>query len=262
MEPQAFDMVRRNLNRANVFAFGIGSSVNRFLIEGLARVGQGEPFIVTKAAEAAAVAERFRTYIQTPVLTGITLDYDGFDAYDVEPQSLPDILAERPVVVFGKWRGSPTGAMTLRGYQGEHPYTDSIDVAGFKPMPGNVALRYLWARNRIATLGDYNTLRATDERVAEMTQLGLRYNLLTQYTSFVAVDHVVRHTSGNPVTVKQPIPLPQGVSNHAVGQNVPTTPEPEVNALIAVLAFMLLWHAYRKGWIPQAAWFRSRRSQG
>ncbi len=66
-----FDYIRENLNQCNVFSFGIGSSVNRYLIEGVAKAGMGEPFIVTQEAEASAIAAKFREYIQTPLLTDI-----------------------------------------------------------------------------------------------------------------------------------------------------------------------------------------------
>ena len=259
VETEAFDIVRRNLNRANLFVFGIGTSVNRYLIDGLARAGQGEPFVVTKPHEASAVAARFRRYIETPVLTGITLDYEQFQTYDIEPLSVPDIFAERPVVVFGKWRGEASGSITLRGYRGEAVYTDTVDVGAVKPAPGNAALRYLWARHRIATLDDYNTAQADKDRIETITQLGLQYNLLTQYTSFVAVDDQVRNQTGGAKTVKQPLPLPKGVTNHAVGGgNVPTVPEPETNALLAVLGVFLLGSAYRKRQALRARWLRLR----
>ena len=67
-------------------------------------------------------------------------------------------------------------------------------------------------------LSDYNKLHPTDERVTEVTELGLAYNLLTAYTSFVAVDTEVRNSTGQQTTVKQPLPLPQGVSDYAVGK--------------------------------------------
>ena len=82
----------------------------------------------------------------------------------------------------------------------------------------NRALRYLWARHRIAVLSDYNRLRENDARTREVTELGLSYNLLTETTSFVAVDTRRRIENGEWVTVKQPLPLPQGVSDHAVGK--------------------------------------------
>ncbi|MEE9611169.1 MAG: VIT domain-containing protein [Desulfatiglandales bacterium] len=217
VEEETFDLIRHNLGNANMFAFGIGSSVNRHIIEGMARVGMGEPFVITKPEKAMEKAKKFRELIQSPVLTGIKIDFGGFEVYDVEPPSIPDVLADRPVIVFGKWRGRPKGHIELRGSSGDRPFIGKIDVADVEPMENNSALRYLWARHRIALLSDYNRLSLRDERVREVTSLGLTYNLLTAYTSFVAIDAQVRLVDGQAVTVKQPLPLPQGVSNLAVG---------------------------------------------
>jgi Ca-activated chloride channel family protein len=200
-----------------MFAFGIGSSVNRHIIEGMARVGMGEPFVIAKQEEAEAQAVRFRAMITSPVLTNVKVDFDGFSAYDVEPLAIPDVFAERPVIVFGKWRGNPHGTITLSGISGDGNYKETIDVGKVKPMPANSALKYLWARHRITLLSDYNKLRADDRRIKEVTDLGLKYNLLTAYTSFVAVDSEIRNKDGKPTTVNQPLPLPQGVSDYAVG---------------------------------------------
>jgi Ca-activated chloride channel family protein len=177
----------------------------------------GEPFIITKPEEATQKAAKFRKLIESPVLTGIKIDFGQFDVYDVEPPSIPDVLADRPVIVFGKWRGKPQGRISLRGIAGYGRFVKKIDVARTEPLSTNSALRYLWARHRIAVLSDYNKLRAQDERVSEVTNLGLTYNLLTRYTSFVAIDTQIRVKNGQAVTVKQPLPLPQGVSDYAVG---------------------------------------------
>lgn len=217
VEEQAFDLIRSRLGDANMFTFGIGSSVNRHLIEGMARVGMGEPFVITKPDEADKIAENFRKLIQTPVLTNIDVDYGRFNVYDVEPVSIPDVLAERPIIVFGKYHGTPKGTITVSGNTGRGGFLKKIDVRESVPSPGNAALRYLWARNRIAILSDYNRLNPKDERVREVTNLGLSYNLLTAYTSFVAIDSMKRLQHGKAVTVKQPLPLPEGVSDAAVG---------------------------------------------
>ena len=119
VEEEAFDLIRNNLASANMFAFGIGSSVNRHLIEGMAHIGLGEPFVITKPEEAPAKAAAFRKLIESPVLTRVKVDFGRFDVYDVEPASIPDVLADRPVVVFGKWRGRPEGTITLSGQTGE-----------------------------------------------------------------------------------------------------------------------------------------------
>lgn len=219
VETEVFDLMRKNLGDANMFAFGIGSSVNRHLIEGMARIGMGEPFIITTPDQAVITAKKFRKLIESPVLTGINIDFGKFRAYDVEPPNIPDVLADRPVIVFGKWRGNPLGTISLQGYTGKHRFLKNIDVAKTKALESNSALRYLWARQRIALLADYNRLNEQDERIKEVTNLGLTYNLLTTYTSFVAVDTQVRIQDGQTVTVKQALPLPQGVSDYAVGGN-------------------------------------------
>jgi Ca-activated chloride channel family protein len=220
VEAEVFDLMRKNLGDANMFAFGIGSSVNRHLIEGIARIGMGEPFIITEPDQALITAKKFRKLIESPVLTGIKADFGKFEAYDVEPPSTPDVLADRPVIVFGKWRGSPLGTISLQGYTGKQRFLKKIDVSKTKALKSNSALRYLWARHRIALLSDYNRLNQQDERVKEVKNLGLTYNLLTEYTSFVAVDTQVRVRDGQAVTVKQALPLPKGVSDYAVGGNM------------------------------------------
>jgi len=217
VEKEAFDLIRNNLGNANMFAFGIGSSVNRHLIEGMARVGMGETFIITRPDEAPEKAAKFRKLIESPVLTGITVDFGRFKTYDIEPPSIPDVMAQRPVILFGKWRGRPQGNILIKGIAGDRTYRKKVNVANVKPLRTNLALRYLWARHRIAILSDYNRLSPDDERVKEVTSLGLTYNLLTQYTSFVAIDTKVRLKDGKAQKVKQPLPLPQGVSDYAVG---------------------------------------------
>jgi Ca-activated chloride channel homolog len=217
VEEEAFDLIRNNLASANMFPFGIGTAVNRHLIEGMAHVGLGEPFVITKPEDAPAKAAAFRKLIESPVLTRVKVDFGRFDAYDVEPASIPDVLADRPVVVFGKWRGRPEGTITLSGLTGEKPYSDEIRVTSVKPEKTNAPLPYLWARQRIMLLSDRNLLRQNDARIAEVTDLGLRYNLLTAYTSFIAVDSEVRNKDGRTTTVNQLLPLPEGVSDYAVG---------------------------------------------
>jgi Ca-activated chloride channel family protein len=228
VEREAFDLVRRNLSQANVFAFGIGTSVNRHLMEGLARAGMGEPFVITKAADAPAAAARFRKMIESPVLTSVKASFEGLDVYDVEPAQLPDVLSERPVILFGKWRGPLQGQLVIEGMSASGPYRRAMDIAG-QESPDASALRYLWARHRIASLSDQEGLEGGEAQKTRITELGLKYSLLTPYTSFLAVDHVVRNLQPGDVTpVNQPLPLPQGVSQLAVGALVPATPEPAV----------------------------------
>ncbi len=216
IEEEAFDLITKNLADANMFAFGIGSSVNRYLIEGIARCGMGQPFFITKKEQAEEQAEKFQRYIQTPVLTDIKLDFSGFNTYDVEPKSIPDVFQERPIIIFGKWRDNPDGKIAILGISGKTPIQTIVEVRKFATQDTSQALKYLWARHKIARLGDYNNIREDKQRIEEITNLGLKYNLLTKYTSFVAVDFLTRNKD-TIHTVKQALPMPEGVSDRAMG---------------------------------------------
>jgi Ca-activated chloride channel family protein len=245
IEKEAFQLVRTNLGHANVFAFGIGSSVNRFLIEGLARAGKGEPFFVLNAAQAEREALRFRRMIEQPVLTHIRVTFpQGFDAYDLDVAQVPDLFAQRPVVLAGKYRGTPAGMIEVEGIAAGGAVKLPIDLARAATTDDTRALRYLWARSRIAELGDYLKLRTDDDTRHAITALGLKYNLLTDHTSFIAIDKVVRNTTGQSTGVDQPQPLPEAVSELALAA-APATPEPEF-ALLAALAGALTWWMRRR----------------
>jgi Ca-activated chloride channel family protein len=226
-----FEHVRQHLGDANVFAFGIGSSVNRFLIDGIAKAGQGEPFVVLDPSKAAEASARFRAYVESPVLTQVKLAFDGLDTYDVSPASLPDVFANRPVVVFGKYKGTPSGKITLTGVSGRGRFVSTIDASKVTPDASNAALSYLWARQNISELSDFNQGDANRKAVVA---LGLKYNLLTKFTSFIAVQQIVRATGGS-TDVDQPLPMPAGVPDTAVGMEVGAEPP-----LSIVLAMVLI----------------------
>src|SRR5688572_4045367 len=150
VERKVFDLIRKNLDRANLFAFGIGSSVNRGLIEGMARSGMGEPFVVLDPNQAPREAERFANYIESPVLTNIGVHFDGFEAYDVEPSTIPDLFAQRPIIVFGKYRGRAQGRISVEGKNAQGTFSHALAVGDATPSESIAALRWLWARHRIA----------------------------------------------------------------------------------------------------------------
>ena len=219
MEADAFELVRNELGKANLFAFGIGSSVNRHLIEGLAHVGMGEPFVVTEPAEAKPVAKRLRNYIATPVLTNIKVEATGVRLLDTEPRSVPDVFAARPLTLTGKWTDGKRGMIKVSGLTGggetftqEFSFEDAAEAGVDNP-----GLSALWARERVRALADFALLTKDSETVKEVTNLGLTYSLMTPYTSFVAVDEVAREFEDDARLVKQALPMPKGVPNSAVG---------------------------------------------
>lgn len=262
VEKEAFELIRNSLGEANFFPFGIGKRNNRFMIEGMAHAAQTEPIMVTNKSEALYAAKKFQQFISAPVLTDIKIDYKGFKIYDVEPLSTPDIFAEKPVIVFGKYKGKPQGNITVNGVTGQSPYENTINVNDYKVTEANSALRYLWARQKILMLSDYEKLDRREDKkiVKEITKLGLDYNLLTDYTSFIAIDSETRakederaagledalamndnknvnFTSGN-----------SGSTGHSSsgGGNSGAAPEPHEWALIVLLMIMTSYMMLRR----------------
>lgn len=241
-ENEIFQMIQKNQKNTSFFSFGIGDAVNRSLIEGIAKAGGGEAFVVTDSMEAAETAERFRTYIQAPILTNIQVEYDGFDVYDTEPAVQPTLFAEKPLVLYGKWRGEPSGRIRITGENGQGNFSQEIPVDTLTVSESSQAIRFLWARTRVERLTGYGAYDDEDAVKREVTALGMRYSMATPYTSFVAVTEKVRNTKENATDVKQPLPLPSHVSNLAIG-GYTTGSEPGLLLLLPVLLFVL-WRKF------------------
>lgn len=236
-EKNVFNLIHQNLDKASFFSFGIGDAVNRYLIDGIAKAGLGESFVVTDSADAKETANRFRTYIQSPILTDIHIEYEGFDAYDIEPATQSTLFAQKPIVLFGKWRGEPEGIIHLSGKTGNQDYMQDIHVSQVEPMESNQALPYLWARTKVERLMDYGCYTNHEDVKDEVTALGLNYSMMTEYTSFIAVTETVRNTNGDSTDVNQPLPLPENVSNLAVGGRYTIGSEPG-NIILIVLMIL------------------------
>ncbi len=217
-EKEIFEIIGKNLSTTNFFSFGIGDSVNRYLIDGIAKAGEGEAFVVTDPEDAADTANRFRTYVQAPLLTDIKVSYDGFDAYEVEPPAIPTLFAKRPIILYGKWKGEPSGTIRITGKTGKEDYSKEIDVSQIDSAKSNQAIRYLWARKKVERLTDYG-IQGTDSDLTKkmVTSIGLKYSMMTPYTSFVAVAETIKNPQGDGTDVAQPSALPLHVSSLSVG---------------------------------------------
>jgi len=239
-ESEVISCITDNMDSASFFSFGIGSSVNDYLIKQVAGCGLGESFIVTDKEDAEESAENFRTYIEAPLLTDISITCKGFEVYDVEP-AVPSILyASQPIVLFGKWRGKPGGTITITGKAGGEEYMREIPVGNVTVDMESEAIRYLWARTHLDRIAGYGSVRNDESVKEEITQLGLEYNMITPYTSFIAVSEIIRNTDGDSKDVDQALPLPQRVSNLAVGGGYRAYSEPGMLFLSLAAAAVIL----------------------
>ena len=246
-EDEIFDLINSHMDTSSFFSFGIGSSVNDYLIKGIAQCGMGESFVITDSEDAEDGASRFRTYIESPLLTGMTIDYEGFEVYDVATSAPSILYAQQPIVLFGKWKGEPSGSITISGKSGEEDYVQEIPVDGVAVDTENEAIRYLWARTKLDQLAGYGSVRNDESVREEITQIGLDYNMTTPYTSFIAVIEEVRNPEGDSKDVNQASPLPLGVSNLAVGGGYTAYSEPgDILIVLAAAVIPLLCFLRRR----------------
>jgi Ca-activated chloride channel family protein len=212
--------IRRHAD-VRVFAFGIGQSPNRFLLDGMAAEGRGEVEYVGLQDDGSAAARRFHDRIRNPLLTDISIDWRGLPVTDVYPKRIPDLFSAKPVVVTGRFTGPARGSARLvgkaAGRDSAHEFTISLPVAE----PRHESVATLWARQRIADLmsQDYagaqkGTMRPDLQQ--QITQTGLDYQLVTQFTSFVAVEEKTVTYGGQKRRVEVPVEMPEGVSYDGV----------------------------------------------
>ena len=204
---------------ARVFSFGIGTAVNRFLLTKMAEEGHGDVEFVTAPNEAQAAADRFYERVHSPVLTNISIDWNGLPVTDVYPRNVRDLFSAKPIIITGRYSGAPTGKITIKGYQSTGDYSRTIPVDFSSVTENNAALEKIWARHKVEDLmsQDWNGIQSGNSIYkAQIVQVGLEHSLATQFTSFVAVEERTVVSDGKPMKVEVPVELPEGVSPLAV----------------------------------------------
>ncbi len=213
-ETSVLKYLNKHQGEANIFSLGVGTSVNRYLIDAMARVGQGEPFYLTPDEAPDPVVERFFKYVSRPALTGIEVQFKGIKVSELQPKALPDLFAGRPLSLVGKFSKGGRGKVIITGRRAGKPWKQTLKVDLPDKAQANPGLAGLWARRRIESLSDQLAIGALagDRAKEDITALALQYHLISAYTSFVAIDALVRNPEGAIQTIAVPVPLPDQVS--------------------------------------------------
>jgi Ca-activated chloride channel family protein len=205
---------------ARVFSFGIGSSVNRYLLDNMAKHGRGEVEYVALNDDGSAAARRFHERVRNPLLTDISIDWNGMPVSDVYPKTIPDLFSAKPVILSGRYGGNGRGVIRLRGKMSGRDFVREIPV-DFSSTESHNVLATLWARTRIDDLMSQDFAGAQKGNMKpdvkeSIVQLGLDYRLMTQFTSFVAVEEMIVTDGGAPRRIDVPVEVPEGVDRNAV----------------------------------------------
>jgi len=215
-ENEILAYLKTNLGGARLFSFGVGNSVNRYLLDKMAEFGRGTVEYVLLGDKADASVARFYDRIRNPYLTDLEIDWDGIPVEDVYPKTIPDLFLGQPVVLHGKYKAPGKGKLRLRGKLGGRRYEQEVEVL----LPGErlegEAIGTLWARARIEDLSNENIVAPTPRLEEQITEVALAHDLVSAYTSFVAVEKTIVTGSEEPVLVEVPVTMPEGVSYRGV----------------------------------------------
>jgi Ca-activated chloride channel homolog len=244
-EPEILREVATNVKAGRMYAFGVGTSVNRYLIAEMARQGRGRYRIIDPTKDGDAAAISFADAIATPVLTDISIDWGTLKPAEVTPNRIPDLFAGGGIRLQGRYKTGGRHIINVKGRVNGRPATLPLEVnlpdagtAQEAPATETASpIPLIWARARVA---DYmremmvpNQMRSTnltnDNIKQRVTRLGLDYAIVTQWTSFVAV--AMKIVNPDPAATRDagvPVPMVDGVGPGAYGlkanQRLPQTP--------------------------------------
>jgi Ca-activated chloride channel homolog len=217
-ENQILAEVQRHLQPGNrLYSFGVGSSVNRFLLNRIAEIGRGVARIIRHDEPTQDVAQQFVGQINKPVLTNIQVSWEGTgDAPMFYPEMPPDLFAQQPLVLSGRKHDRCSGKLHVSGTVAGGDRFHQVFNLKFEDT-GNPAVAQLWGRDRIKHLTNQMVGGDTKAGVEAVTDTALTYRLLSQYTAFVAIDAAVRMNPNDAsISVQVPVAMPEGVSYEGI----------------------------------------------
>ena len=216
-EAQIIDEVGKRVgDQIRFWTIGIGSSPNRMLIDGVAKQGGGMSAVLGLNDNPTELVPKIVERIHRAQLANVTIDWGRLSVYEIYPLAIPELWAGRPVILFGRYNEAGAGPVTIKGKAEGTPieYPVQVKLPASQPLHG--VLGTVWARKKIEDLSAQMYGGEVPELVDEITRIALAYRLMSQYTSFVAVDESDKEslaaTPTPPRRVAVPVPMPDGVS--------------------------------------------------
>jgi Ca-activated chloride channel family protein len=218
-EVEILAAVHQRLGASRIFSFGVGSSVNRFLLDRMAKLGKGAVAYIGPDDSAGQVVDLFYERISHPALTDIDIDWGSMQVTDVYPYRIRDLFVGRPVIITGRFKADRKTTIHVSGKVGDLTQEIAIPVNLNDSASTHPGIACVWARKRIETLANQATYDNNSEIPIQIKQVALDYGLMSAYTAFIAVDSS-RQTSGDHgITVAVPVPVPDGVRYDTTVQN-------------------------------------------
>ena len=221
-EVEILGEIHKRLGASRIFSFGIGSAVNRYLIDYMAREGRGAVAYLGSRDDAANIMEDFFKRISHPGLTDIAIDWGGMQVSEVFPREMPDLFVGRPVILNGRFQGESGAPIRVSGKVAGEQLQLSIPGSPDDTNATHRCLPSIWARMKISDLAAQSIYEPNATVPEQIKQVALNYGLMSEFTAFVAVDSTRQTEGAEGTTVPVAVPVPEGVKYDTT---VPEKPE-------------------------------------
>jgi len=211
--------IHQRLGASRIFSFGVGSSVNRYLLDRMAKLGKGAVAYIGLDDSAGGVVDLFYERISHPALTDVTIDWGNMQVTDMYPYHIRDLFVGRPVILTGRFKGNSKTTIHVTGKVGDLTQEIAIPVNLDDSAAAHQGIACVWARKKIETLANQATYDNNPDLPEEIKQVALEYGLMSAYTAFIAVDSSRKTTGDHGITVAVPVPVPDGVRYETTVQN-------------------------------------------
>ncbi len=218
-EAEILAEIHQRLGASRIFSFGVGSSVNRYLLDRMAKLGKGAVAYIGLDDSAAETVDLFYERISHPALVDVAIDWGGMQVTDMYPGSIPDLFVGRPVIITGRFNGMSDTTIRVTGKVGDLTQAIDIPVSLADSSATHPGIPCVWARKRIETLATRVTYDNNPDLCGEIKQVALEYGLMSAYTAFIAVDSSRKTAGDYGTTVAVPVPVPEGVRYDTTVQN-------------------------------------------
>lgn len=198
--------IKEHITNERFFAVGIGAAPNADLMETVARQGRGTFTFISDVAQTKAQMGALFAKMKSPALTDIRLIL-GDENADVVPGNLPDLLSGEPLSVAIK-SSKPLDTIGLEALKGGRVWSDLVQISSHDNAEG---IGKVYAARKIQDIRLSDPYGNDALKTAAMTDLAIEHQIVSAYTSLVAVDEKRIRPENAPISTKRYHPnLPKG----------------------------------------------------
>ena len=213
-------LVRKHSATNRVFTLGVGSAADRHLVKGMARAGQGTAIFTSQGEQITPkIMEQLKNALQ-PCITDIEVRWGKSGKFEGNGELEVDMEIKKTLFGFGKPKSRTKFSIKNQVPSKVPPIYDGNRLIVYKMIDKNLEineeitikvktaegilentfkitndsfiegrnLHQLFARKLLQEIGERQETEYNEDAKELITELGMRYNLASKYTSFVGVN--------------------------------------------------------------------------